>query len=421
VFYPFALYVGLRYIRAKRRSHFISFISLTSMIGIALGVMVLIVVLSVMNGFDREIKSRIFSVTYPITISSVDRVINTSVNQPTWSSLLHVLKQPEILDWAPFIQGQALLISAGHAYPLMIEGVSPDKEKNIAQIPHAMIRGNFDLKPEKFGIVLGSELALALGLDVGDSVRVLVPNVTMTPVGIMPRFKTFKVSGIFKIGQAFNFETSVAYIHLRDAQTLFQLPQAVTGVHLKLNDFYAAQNIALKLLPRLSSDLRVNTWMDQYGSLMYAIALEKRMMFLILLLIIAVSAFNLVSSLMMLVIDKAADIAILKTLGATPYTILSIFIIQGGIIGLTGTVLGLIGGIALASNVSHIVHWLEHLLHIQLLTSNVYFFVNELPAQILLRDVLLICFSALGMSLLATLYPAWRAARTNPAEALRYE
>lgn len=421
MFYPFALYVGLRYIRAKRRSHFISFISLTSMIGIALGVMVLIVVLSVMNGFDREIKSRIFSVTYPITISSVDRVINTSVNQNTWSSLLHVLKQPEILDWAPFIQGQALLISAGNTYPLMIEGVSPDQEKNIAQIPHAMIRGNFDLKPEAFGIVLGSELALALGLDVGDWVRVLVPNVTMTPVGIMPRFKTFKVIGIFKIGQAFNFETSVAYIHLRDAQILFQLPQAVTGVHLKLNDFYSAQNLAMKLSPQLSSDLRVNTWMDQYGSLMYAIALEKRMMFLILLLLIAVSAFNLVSSLMMLVIDKAADIAILKTLGATPYTILSIFIIQGGIIGFTGTVIGLIGGIALASNVSHIVHCLEHLLHIQLLTSNVYFFVNELPTQILLRDVLLICFSALGMSLLATLYPAWRAARTNPAEALRYE
>jgi lipoprotein-releasing system permease protein len=237
----------------------------------------------------------------------------------------------------------------------------------------------------------------------------------------MPRFKTFTVAGVFRIGRAFGFETNLAYINMQDAQTLFQFGSDVSGLRLKVKDLYEAPRIGEAIAQHLTPDYQVSNWTSDYGSIMHSIALEKTMMFLILLLLVAISAFNLVSSLMMVVTDKRSDIAILRTLGATPKTILSIFIVQGSVIGIFGTLLGLVGGILLATHVSEILHFIEHTFHVQLLSSNVYFFVNTLPSQLQSEDIIKITSAALGMSFIATIYPAWRAARTEPAEALRYE
>lgn len=417
MFRPIALYIGLRYTRAKKRNHFISFISLTSMIGIALGVMVLITVLSVMNGFDNAIRDRIFNMATQVAITATNGQPLTQIATLTQK----VSQQAHVVASAPYVSGQGMLVDQGQPHPIMITGVLPELEKKVSEIPHKIIEGNFHLEPGHYDIVLGEELAINLGIQIGDKVNVITPSVALTPVGIIPRFKTFTVSGIFSVGRSFGFESSMAYIALKDAQTLFQLGKGVTGLRLKLNNLYAAPNVSNTLIKILPPSYAVTDWTSTFGSLMYAISLEKRMMFFILLLLIAISAFNLVSSLMMVVTDKQSDIAILRTLGATPGTILGIFMIQGCVIGFSGTLLGLIGGIALASQVSNILNFIEHLFHIQILASNVYFFVDKLPSKIEMADVIHICLAALGMSLLATIYPAFKAARTLPAEALRYE
>lgn len=417
MFRPIALYIGLRYTRAKKRNHFISFISLTSMIGIALGVMVLITVLSVMNGFDNEIRTRIFSMATQVAITATN---GQPLTQST-SLTQKISQQADVVASAPFVTGQGMLVDLGQPHPIMITGVLPNLEKKVSEIPQKIVEGNFNLEPGHYGIVLGEELALGLDLNIGDKVNIITPSVALTPVGIIPRFKTFTVTGVFRVGRSFGFESSMAYISLKDAQTLFQLGQGVTGLRLKLNDLYAAPQVSSSLIKQLPPSYEVTDWTSTYGSLMYAVSLEKRMMFFILLLLIAISAFNLVSSLMMVVTDKQSDIAILRTLGATPSTILSIFMVQGCIIGFTGTLLGLIGGITLASYVSNILSFVEHTFHVQILASNVYFFVDKLPSKIEKADIIHICLAALGMSLLATIYPALKAARTLPAEALRYE
>jgi lipoprotein-releasing system permease protein len=417
VFRPLAVYIGLRYTRAKRRNHFISFISLSSMLGIALGVIVLITVLSVMNGFDEVIRTRIFSMATQVAITASDGEPLSDI-KPV---LQTALQQAHVIAAAPFVTGQGMLISHGQTHPILITGVLPNEEKKVSQIPSKIIAGNFALVPRQYRIVLGEELALALGLSIGDKVNIIVPQAALTPAGIIPRFKTFTVTGIFRVGRSFGFEGGMAYVALQDAQTLYQLGPGVTGLRLNLDDLYAAPQVSLALEKQLPPAYAITNWTSTYGSLMYAIALEKRMMFFILLLLIAISAFNLVSSLMMVVTDKQSDIAILRTLGATPATILAIFMVQGCIIGVVGTLLGLLGGIALASYVSEIVNFLEQLLHIKILASNVYFFVDTLPSKIEKSDILHICLAALGMSLLATIYPALKAARTAPAEALRYE
>lgn len=417
VFRPLSFYIGLRYTRAKKRNHFISFISLTSMIGIALGVMVLITVLSVMNGFDEVIRQRIFSVATQVAISGTKGPLTD-----THTLSQTALRIPGVQATAPYVLGQGLLLHNGQTHPIMLTGVLPAAEKTVSEIPQKLIEGHFNLTPGAYHIVLGEELADRLNVMLGDKINVLTPAVAVTPAGLMPRFKTFTLSGIFQVGQSFGFETSMAYIALQDAQTLFQLGHSVSGLRLKLADLYQAPSIAQQLAQQLPSSYRLTDWTQTYGSLMYAIALEKNMMFFILLLLIAISAFNLVSSLMMVVTDKQADIAILRTLGATPRTILGIFMVQGCIIGLVGTLLGLIGGLLLAYYASDVVSFLEHsILHKDILASNVYFFVDKLPSKIMTRDVLQITLAALGMSLIATLYPALKAARTHPAEALRYE
>lgn len=416
MFRPLALFIGLRYTRAKRRNHFISFISLTSMIGIALGVTVLITVLSVMNGFDQEIRNRIFGMANHITISGV----NGSVSN--WQQLADQAQSyPDVVGVAPFVSGQGILVSHGFNHPALVTGIAPKSEVRVSYLQQKMVAGSlFNLRPGQFGIVLGEQLALNLGVWTGDKVTLLIPSATITPLGVMPRFKPFTVVGVFHIGNGFSFDTDMAFINLQDAQKLYQLGANVSGIRLKLDNLYLAPQLSVKIAQHLPNNYIVNNWTDEYGSIFHAIALEKTMMFLILILLVAIAAFNLVSTLVMVVTDKRADIAILRTLGATPQTILLIFMVQGTIIGLAGTLLGLIGGITLALHATEIVNCIQQTFHVQLMSSNVYY-VNYLPSLLLWKDVWHISLAAFLMSLLATIYPAWRAARTQPAEALRYE
>lgn len=416
MFKPLSIFIGLRYTRAKRRNHFISFISLSSMLGIALGVAVLITVMSVMNGFDEAIKSRILGMARQVTVSTYTGVLRD------WQKMVQrVSHYPQVVAAAPFVTGQGMLANQGQVSPVMVTGIVPAEEQKVSILGHKMLDGSLtDLKPQRFGIVLGVNLADRLGLGVGSKVTLVTPQATPTPAGVIPRFKRFTVVGIFKVGNGAGFDDQAAFIHQTDAQALFQLRGAVSGIRLKLQDIYDARQLTQQLQKDLAGDYLVSNWTQEYGAFFSAISLEKTMMFLILTLIIAVAAFNLVSSLVMVVTDKKADIAILRTLGASPAMIMRIFMVQGCIVGIVGTVLGLVGGVILALNVTGLVSWIEATFHIQLLSSDVYY-VNYLPSKLIWSDVMRIAFMALGMSLIATIYPAWRASRTQPAEALRYE
>lgn len=416
MFRPAAFFIGLRYTRAKRRNHFISFISMMSMMGIALGVIVLITVLSVMNGFDREIKKRVFSMWPPLTVSTAAGYV------ANWQDLEKILHDyTDITAVAPYVSGQVLITNSGYVSPAMVTGIEPLSEKKISQLSDKMVQGDLtDLKSRGFGIVLGEELANRLDVVMGDKVTVVTPQVSLSPAGVIPRFKRFTVTGIFRAGSGFGFDMALAYINLSDAQKLFQMGASVSGLHASLKDVYAAPRITTELSKQLTKSATITNWTDQFGPFFHAVKLEKTMMFFILLLIIAVAVFNLVCTLVMVVNDKEADIAILRTFGATPRMIMAIFVVQGAIVGVVGTLLGIIGGIALALNVTNIVHGIEQLLHVQFLSSSVYF-VNYLPSELQWIDVLEISLAALILSLIATLYPAWRASRTEPVEALRYE
>jgi lipoprotein-releasing system permease protein len=411
-----AFFIGLRYTRAKRRNHFISFISLASMLGIALGITVLITVLSVMNGFDIEIKNRVFSMVAPITVSSVNGNIDN------WQSLQKSLQgMPAITHTAPFILGEVLLNHASQTQPVMMSGILPEQEKDMTELSNIMVQGKLEnLRPKKFGIIIGEYLSMLLGANVGDKLTVVTPQVSLTPAGVIPRFKRFTVVGVFRAGNGFGFDKGLSFIHLRDAQALFGLGNHVTGLHVSIKDVFLAPLVGNDISKYLTPTANITTWIDQFGDFFRAVQLEKTMMFFILLLIIAVAAFNLVATLMMVVNEKAADIAILRTMGATPGMIMSIFIVQGAVIGIIGTLFGLIGGIMLASNVTTLVHWIERVFHVQFLSANIYF-VNYLPSHIEWRDVMKISFAALSLSMLATIYPARRASKIDPVESLRYE
>ncbi len=416
MFRPVSVFIGLRYTRAKRRNHFISFISLMSMLGIALGVLVLITVLSVMNGFDREIKTRVFSMTPPLTVTSyVGHIQN-------WQQAQKSLTQySSITNTAPFVEAQVLLTNAGTVQPAIVSGILPDEEKNMSALSQKLIAGQLSsLTSNSFNIVLGSDLADRLGVQVGDKVTVVTPEMSLSPAGVMPRFKRFTVTGLFHVGSGFGFDGGYGFINLGDAQKLMKLGADVTGIHATMTNVYNAPTLSRTIANDLGANARVLNWTDQFGEIFHAVSMEKTMMFFILMLIIAVAVFNLVCTLVMVVNDKESDIAILRTLGATPKTIMTIFIVQGAVIGVIGTLLGVIFGILLALNVTELVKWIEHLFHVQFLSSDVYF-VNYLPSQLQWMDVAKISIASLVLSLSATIYPALRAAKTEPVEALRYE
>ncbi|KTC85332.1 MULTISPECIES: lipoprotein-releasing ABC transporter permease subunit [Legionella] len=414
MFKPLAFYIGLRYTRAKKRNHFVSFISLSSMLGIGLGVMVLVTVLSVMNGFDEEIHKRFFGMAPEITVTGRDGKI------ADWQNLQNQLKStPGVIAVAPYIGGQGLLTHEGQVLPIVLTGIDPKEEQAITHIQDKLLMGDIaDL--QHFGILLGRNLADSLGVMVGDKVTIMIPQATVTPTGMIPRFKRFTVAGVFSAGSGFNFDAKLAFINLNDAQKLMQLGSDITGLKMKIKNIYDAPKISEQLADKLGEQYEVGNWTHQFGPFFHAVKLEKTMMFLILLLIIAVAAFNLVSSLVMVVNDKQSEIAILRTIGATPSTILWIFIVQGMMVGVVGTILGLIGGLILASNATSIVNFLQSIFHTQLLSSNVYF-VDYLPSKIMISDLGIICAIALLMSFVATIYPAWRASKTVIAEALHYE
>jgi len=416
MFRPLSLYMGLRYTRAKRRSCFISFISFVSMIGIALGVMILITVLSVLNGFDDQIKTRFFSVAPQVTVST-----SQDISQ-SWQSLANRLDQmPKVVGSAPFVAGKGMAMHLGSVSALTVMGILPSEENKISALNQKMISGSLaSLVPGKFHMVLGKTLAEELGVEAGDEIILFTPQTTMTPIGILPRYKRFQVSGIFEVGEGFGFDQGVGYINFNDAEKLFPAGKNVRGLHVKLNNIYAAPYFTQQLQSTLPFSYFVSNWTQQFGAFFKALAMEKTMMFVILLFIIAVAAFNLIASLVMAVNEKKSDIAILRTLGAKRSTVMSIFIIQGAAIGLMGTLCGIIGGIILSLNATALVNSIQHLFHVQFLSSSV-FFVNFLPSQLEWGDVFRVGGLAFLLSLLATLYPAWRSFKIQPAEALRYE
>jgi lipoprotein-releasing system permease protein len=415
----YELAVGLRYTRARRgtgRNAFVSFIAAVSMLGIALGVAALIVVLSVMNGFQEELRTRILSVASHIEIRALQ-----GAGLADWRGVARAAAaNPHVKASAPYVFGQAMLSAGEVNRGTLIRGIDPALEETVADFGAHMREGSLSaLKPGEFGIVLGADLARGLGVKSGDTVVVITPQGTVTPAGTLPRVKSFHAVGVFEIGM-YEFDSGLALIHIADAQKLYRMDDTVSGVRLKLDDLFAAPEVARALLPALPMDAEVRDWTLSHANFFRAVAIEKRMMFLILTLIVAVAAFNIVSAQMMVVTDKQADIAILRTQGASPASILAIFVIQGALVGTVGTVLGVAGGLALALNIETVVPFVERMLGIQFLDKSVYY-ISELPSQVQTGDVVLVAAIALALTLLATLYPSWRAARVNPAEALRYE
>ncbi|WP_028535750.1 lipoprotein-releasing ABC transporter permease subunit [Paludibacterium yongneupense] len=412
---PFEAFIGLRYLRARRRNSFISFISLVSILGIALGVAALIIVLSVMNGFQKEIRDRILSAASHIEVSSADGRV---ADWPRLSAA--IAHEPRVLATAPFVSAQGLLAASGSVRGAMVRGVDPAAESRVVTIGRHMVFGRFDaLAPGSFGIVIGVELARQLGVGVGDKVTLITPEGNITPAGMMPRLKQFTVVGVFKLNM-YELDASLAMISLRDAQVLFRLGDDVSGVRVRLDDVLAAPQVKASLSARLNSNAMVTDWTDANANYFRAVQIEKRMMTIILTLIVAVAAFNLVSTLVMVVTDKQADIAILRTLGASPGSIMSIFMIQGAVSGVLGTLCGVAGGLLVSFNLDPIVGVIEHITGSKLLSAQVYM-IDYLPSDVQLGDVGMITVISLLLALCATVYPSWRAARTQPAEALRYE
>jgi lipoprotein-releasing system permease protein len=414
MFRPFEAFIGLRYVRAKRRNHFISFISLTSMVGVALGVAVLITVLSVMNGFEKELKERILGMASHATVTDFSGAFQD------WREVAaEVGRHPEIEGVAPFFSGEGMAVRDQKVQGTVIQGVLPEEEPKVSEIRNKMIAGDLDaLRPGEFGIVIGAEMAGILGVYTGDRITLVAPEANVTPAGILPRMKRFTVVGIFEVGMH-EYDSALTLIHIEDALRLFRA-EGPGGIRLKTRDIMAAPRVAREVMQQIPGRYGVIDWTQRHATFFRALKTEKTVMFVILSLIVAVAAFNIISTLVMTVTDKEADIAVLRTLGASPRSILAIFMIQGTVIGVIGTVLGVIGGIWLALNVETLVPAIEELFHVKFLSPDIYY-ISDLPSDLHGSDVAVIAAVAFLFCLLATIYPALRAARTQPAEALRYE
>jgi len=411
----YELAVGLRYTRARRRNRFIGINSAVSMIGIAVGVWALIVVLSVMNGFQEEVRTRILGVASHVQVVGADGRL------AGWQEIAErVAQHPRVLATAPFVQAQAMLSAGGAVRGAIVRGILPDQEDRVADLGKHMRAGSLGaLKPGEFGVVLGADLARALGVFTGDKLALVAPQGLVTPAGVIPRLKQFTVVGIFEAGIS-DADSGLALVHLRDAQTLYQLGERVSGVRLKLDDLFAAREVARELSDSLPRDVYAYDWTRSHANFFRAVEIEKRMMFIILALIILVAAINIISTLVVAVTDKQADIAILRTFGAAPGSVMQIFIVQGMVIGVIGTAVGVLTGVITALNIDVIVPAIENAFNVKFLSKDVYM-IPDLPSDLQADDVISVALMALALSFLATLYPSWRAARLNPAEALRYE
>ncbi len=412
---PLELAIGLRHLRARQRIRFISFISLISVLGIALGVAALITVLSVMNGFERELRSRILGMASHATIAGFRGPLHD------WREAADkALTHPSVLAAAPYVEGQAMLTAGGAVRGVLVRGIEPDAERHVSDVTEYMVAGGLDeLEAGAFRIVVGSSLASRLGLDLGSRVTAIAPEATTTPAGVVPRHRRFVVAGIFEAGHG-QYDSSFALMHIDDAGKLFRVRDGVSGLRLRLDDVFAAPRLAHEIAAGMGGRYWVTDWTRYHAQFFRALRIEKTAMFIILTLIVAVAAFNLVSTLVMIVNEKQAEIAILRTLGLTPASVLVIFLIQGTLIGLVGTGVGAAAGVVLAGNLEVIVPAIEQLIGQKFLSPEIYY-LADVPADIRGADVVAIVVVALIMSVIATLYPAWRAANTQPAEALRHE
>ncbi|HWU78285.1 MAG TPA: lipoprotein-releasing ABC transporter permease subunit [Rhodanobacter sp.] len=414
MFRPLELFIGLRYTRAKRRNQFISFISTVSIVCIAISVIALITVMSVMNGFDFQMRSRILGAVSQAQIISVDGGVKDVPR-----ALKIAEANPHVLGAAPYVENEAYLTSGRGSSGVLVRGIDPARESKVVDIGNHMLEGKLDaLTPNSWNIVLGRELAMTLGVGVGDRITMAVGELRATPMGGIPRMRSFHVVGTFQLGME-QFDSNLALVNMSDAEKLNDL-NGPTGIRLKLDDLFNARPVAHALSDQLGQFYAVRTWMDTNANLFHALSMEKMVMFIILSLIVLVAVINLVSMLMMLVTDKQADIAILRTLGATPRSIMGVFMVQGLLVGFVGIGLGVGLGSLLSWRLPGIVKWIEHTFHVTFLSPDVYY-ISEVPSRLQLNDVVWVALLTFAFSLLATLYPAWRASRTQPAQALRYE
>ena len=412
---PYEWLIGTRYLRATQGRGFVSFISMICIAGLMLGVAVLIVVLSVMNGFEQELRSRILTVTSHATLMGLDGPL------PDWRGARDAaLKQPGVQAAAPYIEAQAMFASGPRLTGAQLRGVDPVEEARTVGLGRQLLQGRLDsLQPGRYRVILGEALAQELGVQVGGSVVLIAPQGTATPTGIVPRMRRFEVSGIFRSGM-YEFDRGLALVNLADAALLYRMGDDVTGIRLALSDPLAAPATVRQLALALGGGFYVSDWTRNHANFFRSIQMTKSMMFVILLMVVGVAAFNIVATLVMIVKEKQTDIAILRTLGAGPANVLAAFAVQGVLIGVTGIVLGVGLGALVATNLESLVHGLERLTGNKFLDAKVYF-MSDLPAQVQLADVLQIGGVAFVLCALATVYPAWRAARTAPARALRHE
>jgi len=413
--HPLELFIGLRYTRAKRRNRFISFISLMATLGIVLGVAAMITVLSVMNGFGDELRSRILGVVSHVTVESEHGPLQN------WRQQMHKIGSgSEIVGIAPYVSGQGMLTGDRSSRPVIVRGVEPNLENSVSTIDHHMLSGSIkNLVPGKFGIILGRELAWRLGVVPGSRVTLIANETLVTPAGLLPRFKQFTVVGIFELGQG-EYDNGFAMINLEDAAKIYRTGSGVTGLRLRLDNLFDAIPVAHKIASQLGNKFKVEDWSQTHKSFFRALRIEKSAMFITMTLIIAVAAFNIIAMLTMLISDKRADIAILRTLGMSPNRAMTIFLYHGILLGFTGTFLGVICGVSLASNISSVIHFFESITGTQLMSSNVYY-VSNIVAKLQWGDVAAIAAASFILTLLAAVYPARRAAAIQPAQALRYE